>query len=297
MLSNNMLSNNMMSQQAYGGYGGRSGGFGGGGDDGDKVKCCVHKIHWSKWYSQSIRALRLRRRMWMICICMRSRMLPRHSGAAPCWISLHPLKTLTASEFCFVPLLFCVIVAQIRNCISIHEAELSLGTSKTADNPSVDVWHSIKLTNTAKAPWTTGPALVVKGAEQSLVCQSSVSFTPVGLECKVKLTKALSVSVAHEESLVPNTKTVTKTFYSTEYVRVDVTGSLLLRNLKTTELKLLVTLTVTGELVSSSIAPVKKVESASSDVANSTWVVVLERVLQPKESFSVKYTRTYFRRQ
>ena len=78
----------------------------------------------------------------------------------------------------------------------VHQAEVTLsgGRSVAQSNP-IDVWHSIKLKNKSSVPWSTGPVLVTRGDEQSLVCQSSVSFFSISRSLRaVLLMNQLSVA-------------------------------------------------------------------------------------------------------
>ena len=180
----------------------------------------------------------------------------------------------------------------------VHQAEVSLaGDHGAAQSTPIDVWHSIKLKNKSTVPWSTGPVLVTRGEEQSLVCQSSVSFTGLNTEAEVKLTKALAVLVNHSE-IVDTVKQTTKKVFERSYLRIDTSGSFLLRNQMNVPVSLCLTLKVTGEVVSSSEKPTKSTEvSSGSDLANSSHVLIYDITLKPNEKgLMIKYQRQYWKK-
>lgn len=175
----------------------------------------------------------------------------------------------------------------------VHESEVSLTAyPQQKDQTDVPVWHSIKFENKTKLPWTTGPVLVTTGHDQ-LVCQSDITYTPVGGEVQVKLTKALGVRLFHNESV--SRKATLKTILSTEYLQCAAAGTFCVKNHKKSPVKLVIKMSIVGELAESSIAPTKNVETAaSSDLANSSRNIIYELLVEPSKEIQIKYNRTYW---
>ncbi len=177
----------------------------------------------------------------------------------------------------------------------VHQAELSFSAyPQRAESNSIDVWHSIKVVNSSSCPWSTGPVLVTRGPEQSLVCQSTVSFVPVGRDAQIKLTKSMAVTVNHDESIIQSDKSDLKKILERSYLKAKAEGSLILRNLKAVAVTLCITVNVTGDLISSTIAPTSNTEVGGSDLANASRVVIFDVELAPKESKVLKYSRLYY---
>ncbi|MBP7864758.1 MAG: hypothetical protein KA419_02320 [Acidobacteria bacterium] len=71
-------------------------------------------------------------------------------------------------------------------------------TNKLLTNLEPDsVWHTLKLTNTGKWPWTTAPAVTLQG--DTLLGQDILAFTPPGASNYLRVTKALDIMVREEE--------------------------------------------------------------------------------------------------
>jgi hypothetical protein len=177
----------------------------------------------------------------------------------------------------------------------VHQAEVTLSAyPQRNDSNTIDVWHSIKVNNTSSCPWTTGPVLVTRGVEQGLVCQSNVTYVSIGSDAQIKLTKSMAVSVNHEEAVDSNSKSQTKKVLERSYLRVDASGSFLLRNQKGVAVTLCLTVNLTGDLLTSSVPPTKNTEVGGSDMSNASRVVLFDATLAPRETKVIKYTRMYY---
>ena len=115
-------------------------------------------------------------------------------------------------------------------------------------------------------------------------------------DAEKQLTKALAVQLIHDES-VEKSAGATKKILSNQFLRIDASGSLFLRNLKGTTVHICVKVTMVGDLTSSSVKPASNVEGAGSvDLANSSRTLTWEIELKPKEQQTLKYTRCYWMR-
>lgn len=161
-----------------------------------------------------------------------------------------------------------------------------------ADGPQ-DVWHSLKFKNTAKLPFTTGPAVTVKNGE--IIGQDTLNYTSTGAEALVKITKALDIRAESSEEEVsrergalriPNTSLV--------YDLVTLKGTLEIKNRKSESVKIKVTKDLTGELISSdNEAKATKTAKGLRDV-NPRLTLVWQRSVDGGKSLTLNYTFKVF---
>lgn len=142
----------------------------------------------------------------------------------------------------------------------IYEVELRGNNENThygkdftqEENPN-NVFHSIRLKNDSKMPWTTGTALITKAVnnQSSPLSQDKLNYIPVGGKGKLKITIAPNISVKHSErelSRIENQKK--KDGYTYDLVTVE--GKIELKNYKDKAVKLNILRRITGETQKSS---------------------------------------------
>ena len=138
------------------------------------------------------------------------------------------------------------------------------------------VWHSLRLKNTTKLPWTTAPAETLLAGQ--ILGQAIMPYTPPGGEALLKITQATSVH-AEEAELETNREVNALQRYGYSYDRITVEGKLSLHNFKGEAVTVKVTKTVTGDVVSS--APGAKVDKlakglrAENPRSRLTWEIPL----------------------
>jgi len=111
------------------------------------------------------------------------------------------------------------------------------------------VWHSIKLNNNTKMPWTTGTAMVVKqdGKLSKPISQDMMKYTPVKSDTYLKITVSPDISVKDNDKEVKRQDKVKKrSGYYYDLVTVD--ASIKLKNFKDKDIKLIIKRSVYGEL-------------------------------------------------
>ena len=59
------------------------------------------------------------------------------------------------------------------------------------------IWHSIRLKNSTKFPWTSAPALVISGDKP--VSQDTLTYTQKGAASTLRITIATDIRASHEE--------------------------------------------------------------------------------------------------
>lgn len=118
--------------------------------------------------------------------------------------------------------------------------------------PQDEVWHSLKFKNESKQPWTTAPAVTVK--DDQVLGQDMLTYTTVGTETLLKITKALDVKAEASEIETSRAKeSIVIAGYN--YIEVTLKGTLQIRNLKSEAVKLRVKKELSGTVVSSTDSP------------------------------------------
>jgi len=115
--------------------------------------------------------------------------------------------------------------------------------SRSTDDKSEQVWHSLRLENTTAQPWTTAPAFTVNGSMP--MAQDILKYAPPKGKTNLRLT--LATDVRAEQSQVEASRTTTKIGY-TDFDEVTVNGKLKIKNMKSADIKMNVHKDVVGEV-------------------------------------------------
>jgi hypothetical protein len=117
-----------------------------------------------------------------------------------------------------------------------------------------NVWHSIRLKNDSRLPWTTGTVMVTKkiGNIQKALSQDKLSYIPIGGKGKVKLTIAPNISVKDSERELTreeNKKKKETGAYGSGniYDLVTVEAKIEIKNYKNQDVRLNITRRILGE--------------------------------------------------
>lgn len=149
-----------------------------------------------------------------------------------------------------------------------------------------NIWHSIRLTNSTKFPWTSAPAMVVSGAKP--LAQDTLPYTPKQANSNLKLTIATDIRSSHEEREVARVQNVQRR-HGYDYDQVTVEGTLKVKNYKTKAVSLSIGKTIRGAVESQTDEgkAVKLGEAIQTDnpVSRMTW----ELTLKPGEERTVTY--------
>jgi len=140
-----------------------------------------------------------------------------------------------------------------------------------------EVWHSLRLENTTKVPWTTAPAETVQNSQ--ILGQDILSYTPVGGETTLRITQAVSVKAERTEIETLRERNAVQ-FYGRAYDLVSVEGKMSVKNFQAKSITLEITKGVSGEVKSSTPkAEIEKIASGLRGVNPSnvlTWTLELE---------------------
>ncbi len=105
------------------------------------------------------------------------------------------------------------------------------------------VWHSAKLSNSTRYPWTTAPAFVVSGWKP--LAQDTLNYTPQNAKTNLKLTVATDVKHERHEYEIDRQRDVR--IYNHNYDLITVKGELSIKNHKNKEITMEIKKRLTGE--------------------------------------------------
>lgn len=129
------------------------------------------------------------------------------------------------------------------NVISNYNAQ------NTSDQNALNsVWHSLRMKNATKFPWTSAPALAISGTKP--LAQDVLPYTPKGATSNLKLTIATDVRASQQE-LEADRQTNVPHRPPYRYDLVTVEGTLKLENYKTKDIHLTIHKSLRGEVISS----------------------------------------------
>jgi hypothetical protein len=149
-----------------------------------------------------------------------------------------------------------------------------------------EVWHTLRLTNTTQQPWTTAPALTVRG--QLPVAQDTLKYTPPGASSSLKITVASDIQA--NETLTELSREPVR-HLNTTYMHVTVQGELMVRNLKSSPVKIAIHRSLAGEVLEPAGATVLRAGRAPHAL-NPSHELLWEVTLAPAQQsiITFKYT-------
>lgn len=150
------------------------------------------------------------------------------------------------------------------------------------------VWHSLRLTNATRLPWTTAPAETVKQGQ--IIGQDVLGYTAPGAKVTVKITQAASVKAEQEEAETQRERGVVE-YYDWHYDRVTVEGVLRVHNYQEKGISLEVAKHLRGEVLEANpqaevVRTVRGLRAANPD-STITWKASLEAGAE--QEFTYKY--------
>lgn len=172
----------------------------------------------------------------------------------------------------------------------VNESSYQKTYSFTQDNSNT-VFHSIKMKNEAKSPWTTGSAMVVRTDDGVVkpISQDLLAYTPVGGTAFVKLTEAPDVKVKHaEKETSRNSQAIKWRNYSYDLIQVE--GQLKVKNHKEKAIKLSVKRQINGEVKKSDYKWEAEERVNLGGSVNKTTQVCWEMNLKAGEEKVITYT-------
>ena len=147
------------------------------------------------------------------------------------------------------------------------------------------VWHSVKLSNSTKYPWTTAPAFVVSGWKP--LAQDTINYTPKNTKTNLKLTVATDVKHDRHEYEIDRQRDVK--IYNHNYDLVTVKGELSIKNHKNKEITMEIKKMLTGE--ATEVSHKGKIEKVAEGLrgVNQNSSISWEIPIKAGEEISVTY--------
>ena len=160
-------------------------------------------------------------------------------------------------------------------------------------NPN-KVFHSIKVVNDTKYPFTTGPALVVKkqGGTKP-ISQDRLNYTSINGHSFVKLTEAPDVRIKQAEKAiekVERSRKFSRGSSSYFYDLITVEGQVEVKNYKDKKIDLNIRRTIIGDLKSSSVKWLKAERINTSGDPNKLTDVCWETSVKSGEELTITYS-------
>ncbi|HKB14790.1 MAG TPA: hypothetical protein VKF62_01940, partial [Planctomycetota bacterium] len=154
-----------------------------------------------------------------------------------------------------------------------------------------EIWHSVRLTNDTSLPWTTAPAMTLKGG--NLLGQDTLSYAAVGAKTTVRITRAVDVQGEQDEYETARERGSAR-FYGNAYDRVTVKGEICATNRKREGVRLEITKHLQGEVTKNpgeaKVVQVAKGLRQVNPNARLTWTIPLE----PGQRATIDYEYTLY---
>ena len=129
-------------------------------------------------------------------------------------------------------------------------------------NTQEEVWHSLRLTNGTKLPWTSAPAQTVKNGQ--LLGQDMIEYTSPAANTTLKITRAMAVEAEQSEREITRERSSVR-LYGYDYDQITIEGKLRVTNHKDDAVELEIKKTLSGELKETS--PQAKAEKLARGLA------------------------------
>lgn len=205
---------------------------------------------------------------------------------------LYPLEqvTLARNETGYYPLFTEVVPYQEFYSWDIPDyinpQSRYVGPGQSGEEVVEEVWHSLRLTNDTKVPWTTAPAQLMK--EGQIIGQDTLGYTPPKAKGTVRITQAVSVKAEQAEVEVKREREAVR-MYGDYFDRVTIEGTLNVRNYQEKLVRLEITKALSGEVKRASHAAQDTVLARGLRSMNPSHSLKWEIDLLPGEEKEITY--------
>jgi len=160
-----------------------------------------------------------------------------------------------------------------------------------SDEPNAKTYHSLKLVNQTKYPWTAGLCFVVNNEKgnKKPISQDLLSYTPLKGDNSLKLTESPDIKVSQNEKETDR-KTNIRRRGEVQYDQITVEAEIKIKNYKTKDVKINVKRLVSGELLKSNVDWKKTDKINYSNYLNQSSQVIWETNLKAGEEKTIKYS-------
>lgn len=160
-------------------------------------------------------------------------------------------------------------------------------------NPNT-VFHSLKVVNDTRYPFTTGAAMVVKNQQDTKpISQDRLNYTPIGGHSFIKLTEAPDVHIKQAEKAVKREESVRKETFNRNtyfYDLLTITGQIEIKNYKAQKIDLNIRRTILGDLQESSVEWLKAERINAAGGLNELTDVCWETSVDAGAELKITYT-------
>lgn len=166
--------------------------------------------------------------------------------------------------------------------------------NRNQQEPEQEVWHSLRLTNATRVPWTTAPAETVK--DGMILGQDTLQYTPAGSDGILRITRAVGVK-AEQIELETDRQREAARLYGYSYDLITVRGELSVANTQDKPITLEITKTLSGAVKSAD--PQAKREKLAKGLRrmNGLMKLIWTINLPPGKDQDISYTyEVYVRR-
>jgi len=170
---------------------------------------------------------------------------------------------------------------------------LNVAASGSDRSLKENVWHTLRLRNTTKFPWTSAPTLVLSGTHP--LAQDTLPYTPKSAKSILKLTIATDIRTSHEENEVGRQRDLQRR-HNYNYDQVTVEGKLTIKNYKSKVVRLSIADRVRGTVESESDDGKSEKLAEAIAVDNPLTRLTWEVTLQGGEEKVIKYRYTVWLR-
>jgi hypothetical protein len=136
-----------------------------------------------------------------------------------------------------------VYLWEVPDLVTLDDRGYRQSGSRQQDLPEDQVWHSLKIRNTTTHPWTTAPALAVRGSMP--IAQDVLRYTPPKGDNNLKLTVATDIRAEQSENEASR-KVVN--VGNDDFDEITVDGVLLVKNMKPQSVTMNVKKMLTGQV-------------------------------------------------
>lgn len=175
--------------------------------------------------------------------------------------------------------------------ISAYSLENYVFQIYNTEDKDLKTYHSLKLNNQTKYPWTAGLCFVVN-AEKGLkkpISQDVLSYTPIKGDNSLKLTESPDIKVSQTEKET-NRKTNIRRRGEVQYDQIMVEAEIKIKNYKAKDVKMNVNRLVSGELLKSNVDWKKTDKITFGNYLNKTNAVTWETNVKAGEEKTIKYS-------
>jgi hypothetical protein len=149
-----------------------------------------------------------------------------------------------------------------------------------------NIWHSLRLKNSTKFPWTSAPSMVISGTKP--ISQDTLPYTPKGASSSLKITIATDIRASHEENEAERQPAAQRR-HNYNYDQVTVEGKLKIKNYKSKDVRLTISDRVRGAIESQTDDGKSEKLAEAIAVDNPLSKMTWEITLKAGEERTIKY--------